>query len=105
MDGLAAGPAGLAGGVVEVGDGDGADADFGAMESHGGGDGVLFGADSETVGGVFHVAASDDVAAGEQDGSADAEAAVRGVGVVGHGDGSLLEVGGQSRVERSGMAG
>ncbi len=33
VDGLAAGSAGLAGGVVEVGDGDGADADVGAVES------------------------------------------------------------------------
>jgi hypothetical protein len=105
VDGLAAGSAGLAGGLVEVGDGDGADADLGAMESHGGGDGVLLGADGETVGGVLYVASGDDVAAGEKDGSADAEVAVRGVGIVCRGDGSLLDIGGQSRIERSGMAG
>ena len=64
MDGLAAGSAGLAGGVVEVGDGDGADADLGAVEADGGGDGGLFGADGEAVGGIFDVAAGDDVAVG-----------------------------------------
>ena len=102
---LAAGSAGLAGGAVKVGYGDGADADFGAMESHGGGDGVLLGADGETVGGVLYVAAGDDVAVGEEDGSADAEVAVGGVGVARGGDSSLLEVDGQGRVEWIGMAG
>ena len=96
MDGLAAGPAGLAGGVVEVGDGDGADADFGAVEADGGGDGGLFGADGEAVGGVFDVAAGDDVAVGEKECRADAEVAVGGVGVVCGGVGALLKVGGLS---------
>ena len=99
MDGLAAGSAGLAGGVVEVGDGDGTDADFRAVEADRGGDGGLFGADGETVGGVFYVAASDDSTVGEQDGSADAEVAVGGVGVMGDGDGALLQVCGLPGVE------
>ena len=45
VDGLAAGSAGLAGGVVEIGDGDGADAYPGAVEADGRCDGGLFGAD------------------------------------------------------------
>ena len=64
VDGLAAGSAGLAGGVVEVGDDDGSDADLGAVEGDGSGDGVLFRADCEPVGGVFDVAAGDDLAVG-----------------------------------------
>ena len=103
VDGLAAGSAGLAGGVVEVGDGDGSDADLGAVEGDGSGDGVLFRADCEPVGGVFYVAAGDDLAVGEQDCGADTEVAVGSVGVVGGGDGLALEVGGQGGVERSGQ--
>ncbi len=91
-DGLAAGSTGLAGGVVEVGDGDGADVDGWAVEADGGGDGCLFGADGEAVGGVFDVAAGDDVAVGEQDGGADAEVAVGSIGILGGGDGALLQV-------------
>jgi hypothetical protein len=102
VDGLAAGSAGLAGSVVEVGDGDSTDADLRAVQSDGGGDGVLFSAYGEAVGGVFYVAAGDDVAVGEEDCGADAEVAVRCIGVVGGGDGSLLEVGGLGGVERSG---
>ena len=92
VDGLAAGSAGLAGGVVEVGDGDGADADGGAVETDGGGDGGLLGAGGEAVGGVFYVAAGDDGAVVEEDGGSDAEVAVRGIGVVCNGGGLLLEV-------------
>ena len=92
VDGLAAGSAGLAGGVVEIGYGDGADADCGAVEADGGGDGRLLGAGGEAVGGVFDVAAGDDDAVVEEDGGSDAEVAVRGVGVVRDGSGVLLEV-------------
>ncbi len=99
VDGLTAGSAGLAGGVVEVGDRDGADSDLWAVEADGGGDGSLFGADCEAVGGVFHVAAGDDSTVGEQDGGAHAEVAVGGVGVVSDGDGPLLQVCGLGGVE------
>lgn len=102
VDGLAAGSAGLAGRGVEVGDGDGADAEDGTVEADGGGDGGLFGADGEAVGGVFDVAAGDDGVGGvvEQEGCADAEAAVGGVGVVGGFGGALLEVGDKGLGER-----
>jgi hypothetical protein len=95
VDGLAAGSAGLAGGGVEVGDGNGADAEAGTVEADGSGDGGLFGADSQAIGGVFDVTAGDDVIGGviEQEGCADAEAAVGGVGVVGGVGSALLEVG------------
>lgn len=43
-DGLAAGSAGRAGGIVEVDDEDGVDSDGWAVASDGGGDGRLFGA-------------------------------------------------------------
>ena len=102
LNGLAAGPAGLAGGVVEVGDGDGTDPDLWAEETDRSGDGRLFGADGEPVGGVFDVAAGDDSTVCEQDGGADAEAAVGGVGVMGDGDGSLLEICGLGGVDWSG---
>jgi hypothetical protein len=97
VDGLAAGSAGLAGGVVEIGDGDGADANPGAVEADGGRDGGLFGADGEAVGGVFDVAAGDDVAVGQKECGADAEVAVRGVGVMRDGDCALLEICGLGR--------
>ena len=92
-DGLAAGSAGLAGGVVEVGDGDGADADVGAVLADGRDDGRLLGAGGEAVGGVLDVAAGDDGVFGgvEEDRCADTEAAVGGVGVFGCCDGVLLE--------------
>jgi len=105
VDGLAAGPARLAGGVVEVSDCDGADTNFGAMEADGRSDGGLFGADGEAVGGVFYIAAGDDSTVGEQDGGADAEVAVGRVGVMGHGDGALLQVCDPGGVERGGMTG
>jgi hypothetical protein len=92
VDGLAAGSAGLAGSVVQVGDGDGADADLGTEQADGGGDGGLFRADGEPVGGVFDVAAGDDSTVRKQDSRADAEVAVGCIGVVGDGDGALLQV-------------
>jgi hypothetical protein len=104
VDGLTAGTAGLAGGVVEVGNGDGADADVGAVEADGGGDGGLLGTDGEPVGGVFDVASGDDGVGlvVEQERGADAEVAVRSVGVVSDVDGTLLEVGNLRLCKRGG---
>src|ERR1700733_4196429 len=76
VDGLAAGSAGLAGGVVEVCDGDGTDANLGGVEADSGGDSGLFGADGGGVGGVFDFAAGDDVAISQQDCGPHAEVAV-----------------------------
>ena len=92
MDGLAAGSAGLAGGVVEVRDGYGSDANTRAMEADCSGDSSLFGADGEPVGGVFDVAAGYDSTVCEEERGAHAEVAVGGVGVVGGGDGALVQV-------------
>jgi hypothetical protein len=91
-DGLAAGSAGLAGGVVEIRDGDGADTNGGAVERDGGDDGTLLGAGGEAVGGVFDVAAGDDGSVIEEEGGADAKVAVGCVGVVGGSNGAALEV-------------
>jgi hypothetical protein len=65
------------------------------VDADGSGDGGLFGADGEAIGGVFDVAAGDDGVGGvvKQEGCADAEAAVGGVGVVSGVGGALLEVG------------
>jgi hypothetical protein len=93
VDGLAAGSAGLAGGLVEIGYGDGADTDAGAVEGDGGGDGGLLGAGGEAVGGVFDVAAGYDGTVREEDRGADAEVAVGGVGVMGHSGRVLLQTG------------
>jgi hypothetical protein len=93
VHGLATGSAGWAGGCVEVSDGNGADAEGGAVEGDGGGDGGLFGTDGEAVGGVFDVAASDDGAVGEQERCPDAEVAVGGIGVTGDRSGAMVEVG------------
>jgi len=105
VDSLAAGPAGLAGGVVEVGDSDCTDSDLWAAETDGGGDGGLFGADGETVGGVFDVAAGDDSTVRKQDSGADAEVTIGGVGVVSDGDGALLQVCGLCGRDRVAVAG
>ena len=99
LDGLAAGSAGSAGYVVEGGDDDGGDAEVGAVLGDGGGDGVLFGAGGETVGGIFHVAAGDGFAVGEEDSCAYAEVTVGGVGVLRGFGGLLLERGELSWVE------
>ena len=80
-DRLAAGSAGHGGGAVEVGDGDGADADPGAAKADRGADGGLLGAGGEAVGGVLHVAAGDFGTVGEEEGGPDAESAIGGVGV------------------------
>ncbi len=92
-EGLAARSAGLAIDVVEVGDDDGADADFGAELGDGRGDGGLLGAAGEAVRGVFDVAAGDDFSRFEEDGGAYEEMAVGGVGAVGGGFGLTGEVG------------
>ena len=91
---MAAGSAGHADGAVEVSDGDGADADGWAVEGDGGGDGGLFGAGGEAIGGVLDIGSGDDLAGFEEDGGSYAEVAVRGVGVVGGFGGSLVESGG-----------
>ena len=57
VDCLPTGSAGLAGDVVEVDDGDGPDADLRPVERDGRGDGILFGANRKSIGGVFYVAA------------------------------------------------
>jgi hypothetical protein len=77
---------------------------LGAVEADGGGDGGLFRADGETVGGVFDVAAGDDSTVGEQDGGAYSKVAVGCVGVVGDSDGALLQVRGLGGRERCGKA-
>ena len=87
-EGLAAGAAGHTGCAVQVDDGDGSDADRGAVEGDGRGNGGLLGAAGEAVGGVFDVGSGDDGAVLplvglEQEGRADAEAAVGRVGVAG----------------------
>ncbi len=87
-EGLAAGAAGHGGGVVEVGDGDGSDADVGAELRDGAGDGGLLGAAGEAVGAVFYVAAGDGLTCLEQQRGAYAEVAVGRVGVLG-GEGGL----------------
>ena len=70
----------------------------GAVEGDGGGDGGLLGAAGEAVGGVFDVGSGDDgpvlpLVCLEQDGRADAEAAVGRVGVAGGLGGALVEGG------------
>ena len=95
-DGLAAGSAGLAGDVGEVRDGEGGDADLRAETGDGCGDGGLFGAAGEAVGGVFDVAAKHGFSVGKQEGGSDIEAAIRRVAVGRGGAGKVgegLEVG------------
>ncbi len=90
-DGLAAGSAGLACGVVEVGYDDSLDADAGAKLSDGGGDCSLLGAGGEAEAGIFDIAAGDDFAGFEQDGGSDVEVAVGSIGAVGSGFGETGE--------------
>lgn len=68
--------------MIEIADRDGADADGRAECCDGGGDGSLLRAGGEPEGGVFDVAASDDLAGVEQDGGSHEEAAVRSIGAV-----------------------
>jgi hypothetical protein len=93
---LAAGAAGRAGGVVEVGDGDRGDTEIGAEGGDGSGDGGAFGADGEAVGNIFDVGAGNDGAVCELESGSDAEAGVRRIG---HACGLLR--GGEERRERS----
>jgi hypothetical protein len=90
-EGLAAGAAGHGGGIVEIGDGDGAEADLRAVVGDGARDGGLLGAAGEAEGGVFDVAAGDGFAGFEQEGCADAEVRVGRVGVRGDGGGEVAE--------------
>jgi len=92
VDGLTTASARLAGCVIEVGNGDGADADCRAVEADGGGDGGLLGAGGEAIGGIFYIAAGDDAAVVEEDGGAYAKVAVGSVSVVRNGDRLLLKV-------------
>ena len=67
--------------MVQVGDGDRAKTNSRPVFSDGSCDGALFGATGQPVGTVFDVAAGNDRAIREKQGRADAELAVRGVGM------------------------
>ena len=95
-DGLATGSAGLTGGAVEIGDGDGADTDARAVECDRCCYRVLLGAASEAIGGVLDVTAGDDgcMCSGwgaEEECRSDPEVAVGCVGVVGCSAGVSLQ--------------
>ena len=53
----------------------------------------MFGADGETIRGVFHVAAGDDLAGGQKKRGAYTEVAVRRVSVVRDSQGLMLQIG------------
>jgi len=94
---LTAGAARHARSAVEVDDGNGADADVGAIEADSGCDGCLFGAGGQTEAGVFDVGAGDDDRLGlagglEQQSRAHAKVAVGRVRVVGGLGGALMEI-------------
>src|SRR6185437_682315 len=91
-DGLSAGSAGRAGSIIEVRDDDGANADGRTVECNGSGDGVLLGAGGEAVRSIFNVAAGDDGVTFEKNSGSYVEVAVRGIGVLGGGDGALLQI-------------
>ena len=78
---LAACAAGRAGGGVEVGDGDGGDADVGTELGDGADEGGSLGADGEAVADVFDVGAGDDFAGGKAEGCADAKVGIGRVGI------------------------
>ncbi len=102
--GLPTGAARYGRGLVEIGDGDGGEADGRAKLGDGRGNGGLLGAGGEAEAGDLDVAAGDDgagVGTGEEDGGTDAEAAVRGIGVSGGGAGAGLEILEEIRCERS----
>jgi len=90
-EGLAAGSAGHGHGSVEVGDGNGAEADGGSMLGDGSRNGSLLGTKGEAIRTVFDVAAGDDGSAFEEDGGTDAEVRVGGVGVLRGGGGQGKE--------------
>src|ERR1700733_10276107 len=79
---LAAGAAGGAGRVVEIGDGDGMDAQLWAVLRDGAHDRGALRTDGEAVGGVLDVGRGDDFAAFEQQCRADAKAGVGRIGVL-----------------------
>ena len=87
---LAAGAAGRAGSVVEVGDGDGCDANAGSELGDCRDKRGTLGADSQAVAHVLDVCAGDYGAVGEAEGRADAEVGVGRVGVK-RGAASLFE--------------
>ena len=78
---LAAGSAGRAGGMVEIGDGDGVNAEVGAELGDGADQGGALGADGEAVADVFDVGCGDDSAVVELEGRADFEAGVGRIGL------------------------
>jgi len=93
VDSLTTGSAGLAGGVVEVGDGDGANLDARSVPADRGDDGGLLGAGGQPIGCIFDVAAGDDLAVGEQQRRTHAKAAVGRVGVLGDLRSALAKIG------------
>ena len=82
MDRLATCPAGLRGGVVEVDDDDGADADSGAAQGDGGSDGGLLGAGGEAIGCILDIAAGNDGTIFKKKSCANPEVAVGGICVL-----------------------
>lgn len=74
-------PAGAAGGMAPAG-GDGDGDDLFVTRGNGAADGDALGADRQAVGGVFNVAAGEDFAAGGENGGADLEFGIGGVGVL-----------------------
>ena len=78
---LAAGAAGRAGGGVEIGDGDGFDADAGSELGNGGDQSRALGADGQAVAHVLYIGSGDNGTVTEAERRADAEAGVRGIGV------------------------
>src|ERR1019366_6153887 len=106
QDGLAAGAAGHAGCAVEGDDSDRADAYGRAEEGDGSGDGSLFGARGEAVRGVLNIGTGTDLAGlarvrMQQNRRADAEMAVRRVGVASGFWGALGEGGDFSAGQRT----
>ena len=80
--------------MVEVGDGNGADADFGPEFGDGADQSSALGAESESVADIFDICAGDEVSGGKQKRSSDAETGVGRVGASGDGDGGGDELGG-----------
>ncbi len=83
---LTAGSAGWAGGLVEVGNGDGLDANLRTTLGDGTDQRGSLGAESKSVAGIFDICSGDDLTRHEQKRRADAEAGVRRIGVNGCGD-------------------
>ena len=79
---LSAGATGRAGGFVQVGDGDGFDADVGSELGDGSDQSGTLGADGEAVADIFHICAGDGFAIGEAESCTDAEVGVGSVSVL-----------------------